>query len=680
MNTAILLAVFNGLWQGVALVAITAVALRCWKARNAATTCAVWSAVYLAVALLPIVDVALQYRVTAAPATVATVLTTIADYPEQRIVGAPVFMDGPAMQSAHVSPVRETAGPVPAARSLLAQIDEAARSIGTRASGIAAGAGLPLFVLWAVITLLLLARLVRGYASVLGLKRAATPLTGRHITDRIAAASRHRNLTIATSERIGVPCAVGFLHPMILLPAPLADTLDADDLARIVLHELAHLQRHDDWLNAAQRAIGAIFFFQPALAFVSRQIDLTREIACDDRVLETTGEPIRYAECLTKIVERRVRGRVAAVPGFVFGPAQVVERVRTIVERRGAFSSRITRSAGAAAFAVAIVALAIARIQVPVVAQSAQPPARALAFVVQDAPQARPTAFRETPQATRATHAATPLKRPTAVTAAIAPATTARVATGRYIVRAEPAGRPETRVVSRAGDFVNVDVRVAADPTSAPLPPLPPVRPLPAMPPMPPTPAIRGFAFPRLTVYRPARVDVLDALDAGGYGHPSVDELIALRNAGVDGAYIKAMSLGHGRPALSELIDFRNRGLSPEFVRDGLQRFGSGLQLQDLAAARDAGVTSGYLARLSALGYNAISLKDAIQLANQGVTTLYIRELSSAGYTKLTIMQLIALRNSGIDSAYIRRLTAHGYPTVTVDQLITLKASGVQPK
>ena len=106
------------------------------------------------------------------------------------------------------------------------------------------------------------------------------------------------------------------------------------DLARVVLHESAHLQRYDDWINALEQIVCALQFFQPALYVARRSIDFEREVACDDRVLEDAGEPLRYAECLARIVQRHVRGRRAAVvPGFVLRRTQVVARVRRIVDR-----------------------------------------------------------------------------------------------------------------------------------------------------------------------------------------------------------------------------------------------------------------------------------------------------------------------------------------------------------
>ncbi len=143
---------------------------------------------------------------------------------------------------------------------------------------------------------------------------------------------------------------------MILIPARLAASLDADDLARVVLHESAHLQRYDDWLNALEQVVCALQFFQPALHVARRGIDFEREIACDDRVLAAAGEPLRYAECLARIVQRSVRGRrVAVAPGFVLRRGHVLGRVRRIVDRSRDASPRL-RFAAVALTAIVLAA------------------------------------------------------------------------------------------------------------------------------------------------------------------------------------------------------------------------------------------------------------------------------------------------------------------------------------
>src|SRR5260370_34684572 len=69
------------------------------------------------------------------------------------------------------------------------------------------------------------------------------------------------------------------------------------------LHEAAHLARGDDVALVLQRLLQAVFALHPVVHWIARRIDLEREIACDDFVVEATGQPRPYAACLTRVVE-----------------------------------------------------------------------------------------------------------------------------------------------------------------------------------------------------------------------------------------------------------------------------------------------------------------------------------------------------------------------------------------
>ncbi len=77
------------------------------------------------------------------------------------------------------------------------------------------------------------------------------------------------------------------------------------------MHELAHLRRHDHWVNLAQRVVEALYFFNPAVWIISRRIRTERELACDDMVLGAGAKQAAYADSLLRIAEL-TRGRVAS--------------------------------------------------------------------------------------------------------------------------------------------------------------------------------------------------------------------------------------------------------------------------------------------------------------------------------------------------------------------------------
>ena len=84
-------------------------------------------------------------------------------------------------------------------------------------------------------------------------------------------------------------------------------------MAQIVLHELEHLRRRDDWLNLIQK-VGLVFFpLNPGLLWVDRKLSVERELACDAGVVASTAQPFEYARCLTRLAEHRSRYRRLAL-------------------------------------------------------------------------------------------------------------------------------------------------------------------------------------------------------------------------------------------------------------------------------------------------------------------------------------------------------------------------------
>ncbi len=125
--------------------------------------------------------------------------------------------------------------------------------------------------------------------------------------------SSSRSVTLASSEDLTVPAAIGFFKPTIVIPRWVLQELPPEELKVILLHESAHLQRWDDWTNLLQKIVRAVFFFHPAIWWIERRLSLEREMACDDQVVAVTGNPRGYAKCLVAIMERNFARRAWAL-------------------------------------------------------------------------------------------------------------------------------------------------------------------------------------------------------------------------------------------------------------------------------------------------------------------------------------------------------------------------------
>ncbi|HME81652.1 MAG TPA: M56 family metallopeptidase [Candidatus Eremiobacteraceae bacterium] len=195
-----------------------------------------------------------------------------------------------------------------------------------------------LFALWYVVATVLVLRLIVSYIRLQQLKAEAHPLSVfyQHRVRRwLAATGGRRTCRLCVSDKVPMPVAIGLFDPVIVLPERLLEQLSDDELDQVGLHELAHLQRWDDYTNVFQRIAEALLFFNPAVHIIGRQLTLEREIACDDRVIAGTGKPLTYAACLTRLVEATALTR-QALPALAATSTrrQLAIRIERLLEKK----------------------------------------------------------------------------------------------------------------------------------------------------------------------------------------------------------------------------------------------------------------------------------------------------------------------------------------------------------
>ena len=165
-----------------------------------------------------------------------------------------------------------------------------------------------IFAGWALIATAGLARIVFGFWRLRQLRDGCVPVDAATLDPLLRKTLEEfdspRPVCVCVSAIAHVPTAVGFIKPLIIIPPWTMQKLSATELNAILLHELAHLRRWDDWTNLLQKVLGALLFFHPAVWWIDKRLSLEREMACDDLVLARTGNPRGYAECLVSLAER----------------------------------------------------------------------------------------------------------------------------------------------------------------------------------------------------------------------------------------------------------------------------------------------------------------------------------------------------------------------------------------
>jgi beta-lactamase regulating signal transducer with metallopeptidase domain len=171
-----------------------------------------------------------------------------------------------------------------------------------------------------------------------------------------------RPVQLCTSDRLRVPTAIGFMSPLVVIPSWTMRELSPAELNPILLHELAHLRRRDDWTNLVQKILGALLFFHPAVWWIERKLMLEREMACDDLVLaqSKTTSPRAYAECLVSLAEKSfLRRGLALAQAAVDRLRQVSLRVSQILDVNRPSATRVWRPAPVLVGGVSLVCLMV---------------------------------------------------------------------------------------------------------------------------------------------------------------------------------------------------------------------------------------------------------------------------------------------------------------------------------
>jgi len=155
------------------------------------------------------------------------------------------------------------------------------------------------------------------------------------IADILGEFKSRRPVKLCISSDVSAPAAIGFFRPAIVFPAGLLWQLSREEIRVILLHELAHLRRWDDWTNLGQKIVKAVLFFHPAVWWIESRLSLEREMACDDIVLAATSSPRAYASSLISFAEklRDVRG-VALAQSLLSRVCQMSLRVAHILDAK----------------------------------------------------------------------------------------------------------------------------------------------------------------------------------------------------------------------------------------------------------------------------------------------------------------------------------------------------------
>lgn len=216
---------------------------------------------------------------------------------------------------------------------------------------------------WLALSLWRAAQLTLGIVQLRRLAGRAKPVEiDAGLRKLLADGPSGRSAELCTSDEVIRPSVLGFFRPRILVPTMLAEHLTAQELQQVVLHEMEHLRRGDDWTNLLQKIGLVLFPLNPVLLWVEHRLCAERELACDDRVIRSSAGRKAYALCLTRLAELSLfRRSYSLVLGLWERRPELVRRIQRIVSqpvqsmgRRPAMAATGSMLAGALGCAIVL--------------------------------------------------------------------------------------------------------------------------------------------------------------------------------------------------------------------------------------------------------------------------------------------------------------------------------------
>jgi beta-lactamase regulating signal transducer with metallopeptidase domain len=142
-----------------------------------------------------------------------------------------------------------------------------------------------------------------------------------------------KKVMLFESQLVSIPMVAGHFKPVILLPLGMLMQLSVAEVEAVLLHELAHIRRHDYMINLLQRITGILFFFNPAVLWLSSLIRSERENCCDDMAITHTNNKLKFVEALISVKQHAMSAAPIAM-NFLGQKNLLLHRVNRIVHNR----------------------------------------------------------------------------------------------------------------------------------------------------------------------------------------------------------------------------------------------------------------------------------------------------------------------------------------------------------
>jgi beta-lactamase regulating signal transducer with metallopeptidase domain len=424
-----------------------------------------------------------------------------------------------------------------------------------------------------------------------------------------------RKVCLWESAVAHTPAVIGWIRPVVLLPASAISGLAPSQIEALLAHELAHIRRHDYLIHLVQTAIETLLFYHPAVWWVGRQMRTERENCCDDLAVAVCGDALVYARALTELEKIRIATRIGTPRlAMAANSGSLLQRVRRLLDPRAPSRSSIHADwVTGVGIALCVVSIwATSRGPAPLRADNSAP----------------------------SVHLANALYRQNSQ-----PPQTELAALAQPAAQAEQAAQPSSDqsfvggIAALGYKDLSVDQLISLK--------------------------IHGVT-----------TEYVRQLLAAGL-KLKIDELVSFAIHGAQPADIVEMQKLGYKLTPSEIVNMYIHGLTPEFTRQ-MKSAGFGTPtFEQLISFKIHGVEPEIAEQFKQAGVRELDFDKLVSLQIHGANPDEVKQIGALGYPNLTADQVIEMCIHGVDADFVRKAQKYGFHDLSLDKLIKLKQYGI---
>ncbi len=480
----------------------------------------------------------------------------------------------------------------------------------------------------------------------------------------LAKAGISRAVDLVESAIVRTPMVVGYLKPMILFPIGMINRLDPSEVEAIVAHELAHIRRHDYLFNVLQSIVETLFYFHPAIWWLSGRIRHEREIAADDAAVALTGNAVQYARALVMVQEMAFAPVTASLAFAGNRKNQLLRRIQHILNIQQSKSLAMEKFIGTSAIILLLMAVGYAQNKNVFGKSEASLYATATSAGYSGVWEGKIENDRVClTLSSRSEHhqwvqgdcypktdfSALPVQeseftmtRPAGVVTFFGKFD-GNAGYGRFQFAPDQAF--SAWLTGQGITGVNEDVLVAL-------------------------------------FFAGTDKNYITALKSAGYQQISGENLQNLAIHGLDQPTIAgynslAGQLGEQQPGIDEMVSYKIHDIDPAYANTLANAGFSGLKMEDILSAKIHGITPEKIAGYKKMGFSHLSTDDVMNLVIHQIDPAFMSEMQQLGFSGLSVDEAVNLKIHDIDAAYLSSLKNAGFSNMSMDDAVNCKIHNI---